>query len=309
MQGTTWLELLLFFRIRGGKVVRQQFPGESHILPKFAFLFKAFIRPSKALLEFAAPHSRRLITPVLTRARSLKQYGMTTFMAMISARIAIRDDAARGLHRALCAIGGGITSATAMPSKLRLGFFRPQQHFPWGKPKVDEALMAAARRRVAAEEPAPEAPRIGFPEKPATLSLTCIRSSARREARSTWLYRHGKPCTLKCKHCQCTSSARRWLCPCGTSWIACARHRQLGFLCRGGARVTAKAKGSDCSRPPAPHPKRRKVAGSYTRIMSIQPSSSSNGIIPLFPALPLPPAVAAVVVAVVVAVATGLLNR
>ena len=49
--GTTWLELFLLCIIRGGKVVRQQFPGESHILPKFNLLFKTFCRLSKGLLQ------------------------------------------------------------------------------------------------------------------------------------------------------------------------------------------------------------------------------------------------------------------
>ena len=44
--GTTWLELFLLFTVRGRKVIRQQLPGESQVLPKFNLLFKTFCRLS-----------------------------------------------------------------------------------------------------------------------------------------------------------------------------------------------------------------------------------------------------------------------
>jgi hypothetical protein len=48
LQGSTWLELFLLCTIRGGRVVRQQVPGESTVLPKLNRLFKNFLRALKS---------------------------------------------------------------------------------------------------------------------------------------------------------------------------------------------------------------------------------------------------------------------
>ena len=50
MQGSTWLELFLLYTIKGGRVVRQQMPGESTVLPKFNLLFKTFLQALKSSL-------------------------------------------------------------------------------------------------------------------------------------------------------------------------------------------------------------------------------------------------------------------
>ena len=149
--GTTWLELFLLFTIKGGKVSKEQFQGVTTIQPRFTPLFKTFVRLSKSLLEFATHGDRALFNPVLTRARPLLKYGITTFMAMISARIAIQSGVAAGLPQALCAIGGRITSSSDLPSKLRVGTFRPLQICPWARQQVDDNLDKTAKRRMAAE--------------------------------------------------------------------------------------------------------------------------------------------------------------
>ena len=61
--------------------------------------------------------------------------------------------------------------------------------------------------------------------------------------------------------CHCSSSTRRWACPCGTAWIACMQHRADGFLRRGLLRqpsITMKLDSpGDSSQP---RPKRRRLA-------------------------------------------------
>ena len=78
-------------------------------------------------------------------------------MTTISARLALQGGAALGLHRALCAIGGRVASTTTIPTKLRVGTFRPAQIFPWSKVRIDYFLVEAARRRICREDDAEDA--------------------------------------------------------------------------------------------------------------------------------------------------------
>ena len=175
-----------------------------------------FCKLSKALLECASQQDEALVTPVLTRARALFAYGIKSHMAMISARLAIQNRAAHGLHRALCAIGGRIATPTSVPTKLRLGTFRPVQLFPWSRVAMDDFLTAAAQRRIRREEDqegdanANSAPPAGT-VRPISFVLRCPRCHVPQEMRHTWLLRHGRSCTVRCNSCHCTSSARRWM--------------------------------------------------------------------------------------------------
>ena len=132
-----------------------------------------------------------------------------------------------------------MSSTTAIPSKLRMGTFRPAQLFPWTKVRVDDFLDSAARRRIRREnyvdvnEASADNGATPTCSRPASYRLARPRCHATREMRQTWLYRYGKPCTIRCKNCQCTSFARRWRCQCKRAWVACTVHRADGFLCKG----------------------------------------------------------------------------
>ena len=132
---------------------------------------------------------------------------------MISAKLAVRNEAAYGLHRALCAVGGRMLSSTSIPTKLQVGTFRPAQLFPWAKVSVDDFLTAAAKRRIRrqeemADESAASIEPSAAPVQPDLYELASPRCKAVRDTRRSWLYRHGKHCTLRCMplHLFCTQA-------------------------------------------------------------------------------------------------------
>ena len=111
---------------------------------------------------------------------------------------------------------------------------------------IDDFLTIAAQRRLQREE-VKDTNEIGAivtssDSRPASYRLTCPRCRTMREMCRTWLYRNGKPCTVRCKACHRTASSRRWTCSCGISWTSCTVHRADGFLCEGMARLRKKCK-------------------------------------------------------------------
>ena len=111
---------------------------------------------------------------------------------------------------------------------------------------IDDFLTIAAQRRLQREE-VKDANEIGAivtssDSRPASYRLTCPRCRTMREMCRTWLYRNGKPCTVRCKACHRTASSRRWTCSCSISWTSCTVHRADGFLCKGMARLRKKCK-------------------------------------------------------------------
>ena len=241
--GTTWLELFLIFSLNGGLLLKQQFADYegSHINPRFNALFKAFVKTSKQLLFFAKAQDKPLFAPVLTRARPLLPYGITTFLSMISATVAIQGEVARGLHRALCAIGGRVSSTTATPAKLRLGPFRPPQLFPWAQVSIGGKLHQVALRRLQASIAHAQVPAhdpsnsqtLEVTPRPTSFILSCPGCRCKKDTKHTRLYHHtNKPCILHCKNCHKSSSSRRWQCSCCIPWFTCPTHRTQGFACR-----------------------------------------------------------------------------
>ena len=60
--GSTWLELLALFLLRGGCVVPKQVSHSNHHRPRFTYMFKQSVQHSKALLQFADLSSKQLAT-------------------------------------------------------------------------------------------------------------------------------------------------------------------------------------------------------------------------------------------------------
>ncbi len=56
--GTTWLELFAFFTLRGGSSATQQEVNTAGHRPRFNMLYKALVRQSKFMLQFADPEYR-----------------------------------------------------------------------------------------------------------------------------------------------------------------------------------------------------------------------------------------------------------
>ena len=77
--GTTWLELLALFLLRGGCIVPEQVSHSHHHRPRLTYMFKQFVQHSKALLQFADLSSKQLATTISNRSRPLIPYGITSY--------------------------------------------------------------------------------------------------------------------------------------------------------------------------------------------------------------------------------------
>ena len=117
--GTTWLELFAFFTLRGGCMATQQDMHTAGHRSRFTMLYKAFIRQSKFLLQFADIESRQLVGNLANRERPLTAYGVMSFLPMISSKLVLTGEAATLLHHAMLSIHGKFTNRSSVPTKLR----------------------------------------------------------------------------------------------------------------------------------------------------------------------------------------------
>ena len=128
--GTTWLELFAFFTLRGGCMATQQDVRAAGHRPRFTMLYKAFIRQSKFLLQFADIESRQLVRNLANRERPLTAYGVMSFLPMISSKLVLTGEAATLIHHAMLSIHGKFTNRSSVPTKLREGKFKPPKFTP-----------------------------------------------------------------------------------------------------------------------------------------------------------------------------------
>ena len=129
--GTTWIELFALFCILGGHISPTQDEGPNHIKPRFNVLFKCFKSASKALLVFASRETSYLVKTLASRAMPLRRYGITSFMPMITSRVAVSFDIALALHAAMCSIHGRVLGVNKLPQRLRVGLFHIPKFTPW----------------------------------------------------------------------------------------------------------------------------------------------------------------------------------
>ena len=84
--------------------------------------------------------------------------------------------------------------------------------------------------------------------------LQCPRPTCRklREAARSTLVKGVAWTQLKCPCCMRSSSAAKWLCPCGVAWHSCTDHRSPGFACGAKPRFKKKTR-SAAHADPLPH--------------------------------------------------------
>ena len=64
-----------------------------------------------------------------------------------------------------------------------------------------------------------------------TFFISChvCQNSIQTAKRTLWS--KGKWASIRCAHCNCSRSARKWLCTCGTPWPGCEFHAPMGYEC------------------------------------------------------------------------------
>ena len=67
---------------------------------------------------------------------------------------------------------------------------------------------------------------------PVSFRIKCPHCTFTLAAAQRTLYAKGKWSQLRCQQCFILSSARQWKCACGSTWIGCPHHAQVGFACR-----------------------------------------------------------------------------
>ena len=110
---------------------------------------------------------------------------------------------------------------------------------------------------------------------PDSFSLQCLRSICRifKEAAKVTLVKGIAWNQLKCPSCMRSSTAAKWLCPCGLPWHQCKDHRRPWFSC-----------GSKPLYRKAPKPKSaNKAAPAALGSPEAMPPSSCSGLRPAVP--------------------------
>ena len=146
--GTTWLELYAFRTLRGGSISTKQGEGTAGHRPRFNMLYKAFIRQSKFMLQFADLESRQLVRNLANRERPLTAYGVMSFLPMIASRLVLTGEAATLVHHAMLSIHGTFKNRKSVPTKLRAGNFKAPKHTPWDHIALDNWLPDYAARHL-----------------------------------------------------------------------------------------------------------------------------------------------------------------
>ena len=147
--------------------------------------------------------------------------------------LCLSTDAAQEMHSQLLTLkrpGRKSKKEKAVASASRL-----PQNCPWAlhaHSVLATALQDKIERRLMNEATCAEGVGQASPP-PASFMLQCPRPTCRlkREAAKATLVKGTAWTQLKCLNCMRSSSASKWLCPCGIPWHTCRDHRGPGFTC------------------------------------------------------------------------------
>ena len=265
--GVTWLELHALFSLRGGNAIGKPSVAKEHLRQTHAASYNAFFRRSKQLFGFADEATKPLLKPHLVRhagnRQPLARYGMLGNFSQLPFQLQLGDSL---LHAALCAHGGKVHSAARIPLRLRSTHFKAPRFAPW-QHLVQAAILPEAAKRLIArgskmqqvlgndatissydQQLASDARRstdrhmhhvhsatqqvCATTDAPNEFLLQCRSCNVKSNLARRTLYSRGKCMHIICHACGKGASAARWLCNCGSAWIACQNCRPIGFQCR-----------------------------------------------------------------------------
>ena len=168
--------------------------------------------------------------------RPLADYGITSFMPMLSCNLALAGEAAQALHAAMCAVVGKLGAGNRVPNRIKVGPIKLPKFSPWDSLRYSDVLASRATRMLSADLAsenrsafcefggANPRPRV---DRPTSYPLHCPLCGTRREAANAWLYKAKGSSSLRCDPCARYIASRKWLCPCNRPWIQSESHRAL----------------------------------------------------------------------------------
>ena len=122
--------------------------------------------------------------------------------------------------------------------KLRAGAFKFPRPSPWRYllSSCDDVLGKVIERREISRLSAIRSRGehgLGDDIKPISFPLECPRCHTVSNMVRCRLYHLNRSRRIRCpsKQCKLTSTASKWQCPCGSSWMRCVHHRGPGFKC------------------------------------------------------------------------------
>ena len=240
--GVTWLELFVLFSLRGGNATGKPPAGKEHLHMTHATRFRAFVRRSKQHFAFADEATKTLVKPHLLRhagnRQPLAKYGMLGNFSQLPFQLQLGD---RQLHAAICSYGSRVKSAERIPLRLRSATFKAPRFAPWQCLVQPAILPTAAQRLIKLDtlskmHPDHRATTNNTTDAPREFWLQCRFCQTKSTLACRTLYQRGTCMHIVCHACGKGASAAKWLCDCGSAWIACQSCRPLGFQCRSSRR-------------------------------------------------------------------------
>ena len=179
--------------------------------------------------------------PSRAQGARLRHYGIDCRIPCVQVVLCLNYDAATIMHNQLLTLRPGrkAKSGSAIPTSFRLPL-----NCPWEPPEhsfLAAALAEKVERRLQNETACSEGTGHLSPP-PSSFMLQCPRATCKklREAARSTLVKGVAWTQLKCPCCMRSSSAAKWLCPCGIPWHSCKDNRGPSFAC--GAKPRFKKK-------------------------------------------------------------------
>jgi len=234
-QGTSWLELFVYFELRGGLSddINQCRINQAISRTSLRKSMATFRHYCKLVMNTCMNH---VSTTFMAASKSpnlrLRSLGFNCFVPCISSRICIPDDHAKIIAKALLATRTKITRNKTRD--LNAGTLSlPQRKFSyrgvpaWRRLETIDNLVPTTARNIFEDR----SYRASVPPPPISFVISCKTCGSSIQASCRKLHHEGKWASLQCSKCCCSRSARQWLCPCKLPWPNCDKHSPSGYRC------------------------------------------------------------------------------
>jgi ribonuclease HI len=228
-QGTSWLELLCLFELWGG-CLEQDILGVRLTLRACLAAFR------KVLLQVCSLCLPRedafFFKPSKSPIVRLRCAGISNFVPCINGIVMLEDADKAQMLPCLVALSARLSKNVL--EQLRKGIFQ-------AKPcRLSQRGCPAWRKSICPRQVIPDRHMLHTRPHdlvcsiiiPVSFRIACPDCGHKIPVAQRTLYGNGKWTQLTCTSCFRHATARKWKCACGSFWVGCPLHAQIGFACK-----------------------------------------------------------------------------
>jgi hypothetical protein len=228
-QGTSWLELLCLFELWGGCLQQDMLGARASLRTCLALFRKALMQVCSVCLS---REDAFFFKPAKSPIVRLRCAGIANFVPCINGIVVFEDPDKDQILLCLVSLSNKMNKGKV--EQLRKGTFQAKLG------RLSQRGCPAWRQMFSPRQLIPDRGMLHIRPHdipcsnalPVSFRIACPECGHQIPVAQRTLYNKGRWTQLTCTMCLRHATARKWKCACGSDWVGCPLHAQIGFACR-----------------------------------------------------------------------------